>query len=468
MSATLNSQLFSKYFHQAPVLNIPGKTFPVQQIFLEEILERTGYVIECDSQFCRKISKKDEEQLMQELEYSDVRAQNTKPNVKQKDENLQLSEIMARYTDYSKQTCKTLFLMDPMKINPEMIEAILRYVVADDSHEWPRNGTILVFLPGLAEIQSVYDALLDSREFSTRAGKYQIIPLHSSLTSEEQSRVFRKAPAGMRKIVLSTNISETSITIDDCVFVVDCGQMKEKNFDSTRNMESLDTVWISKANANQRKGRAGRVMPGICIHLFTSHRYNYNMIQQPIPEIYRVPLESLLLQIKTLPNFNNISLNDVLEMSIEAPNEESVSSAIRRLQNLGALDMQECLTALGRHLSLLPVDVRIGKLILFGAIFQCLDSVLTIAACLSHKTPFVSPFSKRKEADARKRQFAIGNSDHLTMLNAYNVSSRFDFSCSVSHIFYYHCRNGEKSGSVASMLEIVMPTKITFLIRHWK
>jgi ATP-dependent RNA helicase DHX57 len=358
--------------------------------------------------------------------------------------------------------------MDPMKINPEMIEAILRYVVADDSHEWPRNGTILVFLPGLAEIQSVYDALLDSREFSTRAGKYQIIPLHSSLTSEEQSRVFRKAPAGMRKIVLSTNISETSITIDDCVFVVDCGQMKEKNFDSTRNMESLDTVWISKANANQRKGRAGRVMPGICIHLFTSHRYNYNMIQQPIPEIYRVPLESLLLQIKTLPNFNNISLNDVLEMSIEAPNEESVSSAIRRLQNLGALDMQECLTALGRHLSLLPVDVRIGKLILFGAIFQCLDSVLTIAACLSHKTPFVSPFSKRKEADARKRQFAIGNSDHLTMLNAYNVSSSFDFSCSVSHIFYYHCRNGEKSGSVASMLEIVMPTKITFLIRHWK
>lgn len=208
------------------------------------------------------------------------------------------------------------------------------------------------------------------------------------------------------------------MTIDDCVFVVDAGQQKEKHFDSNRNMESLETVWISRANASQRKGRAGRVMPGICIHLFTKHRHDNNILGQPIPEIHRIPLEQLLLRIKMLPNFEGLTLSSVLNQSIEPPNMENVQGAIKRLQNLGAFE-KENLTPLGSHLALLPVDVRIGKLMLFGAIFQCLDSILTICACLSHKSPFVSPFSKRNEADSKKRQFAIGNSDHLTTLNAY-------------------------------------------------
>lgn len=158
--------------------------------------------------------------------------------------------------------------MDPMKINPELIETILKFIV-DGENDWPRDGSILIFLPGLAEIQTIYDALTDSTEFSPRSGKYILVPLHSTLTSEEQALVFKKPSKGRRKIVLSTNIAETSVTIDDCVFVIDCGQMKEKRFDANRNMESLDLVWVSRANALQRKGRAGRVMPGVCIHLFT-------------------------------------------------------------------------------------------------------------------------------------------------------------------------------------------------------
>jgi ATP-dependent RNA helicase DHX57 len=138
-----------------------------------------------------------------------------------------------------------------------------------------------------------------------------------------------------------------------------------------------------------------------------------------VPEIHRVPLEQLLLRIKTLPNFQDMSLTDVLGGCVEPPTEENIMSAIERLQNVGALDLEENLTPLGHHLSTLPVDVRIGKLMLFGAIFQCLDSVLTIAASLSHKSPFVSPFSKRAEADKKKKQFAIVFSDHLTVLNAY-------------------------------------------------
>ena len=160
--------------------------------------------------------------------------------------------------------------MDPLKINPDLIETVLTYIV-EGEHSWPREGTILIFLPGLAEIQTIHDSLNDSPLFSPRAGKFLLVPLHSTLTNEEQALVFKKAPTGKRKIVLSTNIAETSVTIDDCVFVVDYGQMKEKRFDANRNMESLDLVWVSRANAMQRKGRAGRVMPGVCIHLFTKY-----------------------------------------------------------------------------------------------------------------------------------------------------------------------------------------------------
>lgn len=418
MSATLNAELFSKYFVKAPVLEIPGRTFPVEQFFLEDILERSKFVMEADSQFCKKLTKKEQEELMRELEFADVTAAGEPPGRSIRDESLKLPEVFCRFKDYSKATCKSIFLMDPFKVNPELIEAVLKYIVSDE-HSWPKEGSILIFLPGLAEIMTVYDALSDSREFSSRSGKYVIVPLHSTLSSAEQSLVFDRPPPGKRKIVLSTNVAETSVTIDDCVFVIDCGHMKEKRFDPNRNMESLELVWVSRANANQRKGRAGRVMPGVAIHLYSRHRYQNHFLAQPIPEIHRVPLEQLLLRVKTLPNFDDRTLEAVMKGVIEPPAEEGVSTAITRLQDVGAFDDQQSLTPLGVHLAALPVDVRIGKLMLFGAIFQCLDSVLTMAACLSHKSPFVAPFGKRNEADNRKKQFAVSNSDHLTVLNAY-------------------------------------------------
>uniref|UniRef100_A0A1Q3F577 RNA helicase n=1 Tax=Culex tarsalis TaxID=7177 RepID=A0A1Q3F577_CULTA len=421
MSATLNSNLFSSYFGDIPVLEIPGRTFPVEQLFLEDILERSGFVLEPDSPFCRKLRKGEEEQLLQELEYADVKAAQAAPAKSIKDENLKMADVFARYSEYSKTTCKTLYLMDPLRINPELIEHVLSFIVDPNAgHGWPQEGTMLIFLPGLAEIQTIHEALTDSRQFGPRGeGKYVLVPLHSTLTNEEQALVFKKAPKGKRKIVLSTNIAETSVTIDDCVFVLDCGQMKEKRFDSNRNMESLEVVWVSRANALQRKGRAGRVIAGVCIHLYTRPRFTNHILGQPVPEIHRIPLEPLLLRIKTLETLKDKSLKDVLMATIEPPSVENIDAAKKRLVDVGAFDLDEQLTPLGHHLATLPVDVRIGKLMLFGAIFQCLDSVLTIAACLSYKSPFVAPFSKRDEADSRKRQFAIANSDHLTMLNAY-------------------------------------------------
>ncbi|XP_034111914.1 putative ATP-dependent RNA helicase DHX57 [Drosophila albomicans] len=433
MSATLNASLFSNYFGGAPVLDIPGRTFPVQQLFLEDIVEASDFVMECDTKFCRKLKKKEQDVLQMELEFADVQASGEPPGQKIKDEKLTLAETYLRYADYSKTTCKSIYLMEPMLINPELIESVLKYIV-EGEHDWPREGSILIFLPGFQEIQTVHDALLDSSIFSPRAGKFVLVPLHSALSSEDQALVFKRAPPGKRKIVLSTNIAETSVTIDDCVFVIDCGLMKEKCFDSNRNMESLDLVWVSRANAKQRKGRAGRVMPGVCIHLYTSFRYHQHILAQPVPEIQRVPLEQIVLRIKTLQTFATRNTLSVLLETLEAPTEDSVLGALMRLRDVGALDAEDQLTPLGHHLAALPVDVRIGKLMLYGAIFQCLDSVLTIAACLGNKSPFVSPLNKRVEADKCKRNFALGNSDHLTVLNAYrkwlDVSKRGNYGAS--------------------------------------
>ncbi|XP_062529594.1 putative ATP-dependent RNA helicase DHX57 isoform X1 [Bombyx mori] len=422
MSATLNADLFSDYFGNVPVLEIPGRTFPVEQFFLEEIMDMTNYVLEENGQYSRKVKKGDKERridLETELETCDVRADSTEaPKLSIRDENLTIGQMIARYPKCSKITCKNMYLMDTEKINSELVEHVLNYIVNGD-HKWPREGAILIFLPGIQEIMSLYDQLVDSHTFSPKTGKYMLVPLHSTLSSEEQAQVFKKPREGVRKIVLSTNIAETSVTIDDCVFVVDCGRMKEKRFDSNRNMESLDLVWVSRANAKQRKGRAGRVMPGVCVHLYTSHRYHHHLLEQPVPEIHRVPLEQLVLKIKILPLFKDMSTHEVLGKTIEPPMKQNVDGALCRLQDVGALDKAFVLTALGKHLAALPVDVRIGKLMLFGAIFCCVDSALTMAAFLSHKSPFVAPFGKKGEADAKRREFACSNSDQLTTLKAY-------------------------------------------------
>ncbi|KAM9317170.1 putative ATP-dependent RNA helicase DHX57 [Gastrophryne carolinensis] len=432
MSATLNAELFSQYFNGCPVVHIPGRTFPVDQFFLEDAIAKTRYVLEETSPYCRSSKHssqeskrkkgKSYEELLGELEHDingTLKLQESRA-VKDSmpDQQLSFKELSTRYSGVSKSVVKTLSAMDLDKINLELIEALLEWIVNGD-HSYP-PGAVLVFLPGLAEIKMLYEQLQSNALFSNRRSKRCVIyPLHSSLSSEEQQAVFIRPQAGVTKIILSTNIAETSVTIDDIVYVIDSGKMKEKRYDSAKSMESLEETWVSRANAMQRKGRAGRVASGVCFHMFTSHHYEHQLLDQQPPELHRIPLEQLCLRIKILDMFSECRLETVMSRIIEPPRMESLHSSKLRLQDLGALTKQEKLTPLGYHLASLPVDVRIGKLMLFGAIFRSLDPALTIAASLAFKSPFVCPWDKKEEANKKKQEFAVANSDHLALLQAY-------------------------------------------------
>ncbi|XP_066172783.1 putative ATP-dependent RNA helicase DHX57 isoform X2 [Sylvia atricapilla] len=454
MSATLNAELFSQYFHSCPIINIPGRTFPVDQFFLEDVIALTRYVLEDSSPYRRKVKQEQngrhkrtafeevEEDLRRAglLETTDTMVRDSDP-----DQKLTLKQLLTRYKGVSKAVLKTMSVMDLDKVNLELIEALLEWIVTG-KHTYP-PGAVLIFLPGLAEIKMLYEQLQTNALFNNRHSKRCVVyPLHSSLSSEEQQSVFLRPPAGVTKIIISTNIAETSVTIDDVVYVIDSGKMKEKRYDPGKGMESLEDTFVSKANALQRKGRAGRVASGVCFHLFSSHHYHHQLVKQQLPEIQRVPLEQLCLRIKILEMFSEQSLHSVLSRLLEPPRTEALQASKARLRDLGALTPDEKLTPLGYHLASLPVDVRIGKLMLFGTIFRCLDPALTIAASLAFKSPFVSPWDKREEANKKKLEFAVGNSDYLALLQAYK-----GWRLSIkegSQASYNYCRENFLSGRV--------------------
>ncbi|TPX37466.1 hypothetical protein SmJEL517_g00761 [Synchytrium microbalum] len=313
------------------------------------------------------------------------------------------------------------------------------------------NRGILVFLPGYEEISTLREGLLDNAfvRNATQNGRY-VLPVHGSLSSADQARAFERPAENAVKIVIATNVAETSITIDDIVYVIDCGKMKETRFDPSKGMASLEACWVSKANATQRRGRAGRVSTGSCFHLFTSHRFEHQLLAQQDPEIKRTPLEQLCLRIKVLP-FLSGKVADILSKIIEPPSVEGVAHAVSTLRVLRALNKDESLTPLGFHLAKLPVDVRIGKLILFGSIFGCLDRVLTIAAALSHQSPFMAPFEKRDIAGERKKGFSLGSSDHLTVLVAYEEWIKARQSGKDKDFLWYNFLSGKTLSMIAGI-----------------
>ncbi|KAJ6891046.1 ATP-dependent RNA helicase DHX36 isoform X2 [Populus alba x Populus x berolinensis] len=314
----------------------------------------------------------------------------------------------ADFKEYSSQTRESLSCWNPDSIGFNLVEYLLCNICENE-----RPGAVLVFMTGWDDISSLKDKL-QAHPFLGDPSRVLLLACHGSMASSEQRLIFDEPEEGVRKIVLATNIAETSITINDIVFVLDCGKAKESSYDALNNTPCLLPSWISKVSAQQRRGRAGRVQPGECYHLYPRCVYDA-FAEYQLPEILRTPLQSICLQIKSLKLG---SLSDFLSRALQSP-ELLVQNAIEYLKIIGALDQNENLTVLGRYLTMLPVEPKLGKMLVLGAILNCLDPVLTVVAGLSVRDPFLMPLDKKDLAEAAKSQFSSDYSDHLALVRAY-------------------------------------------------
>ncbi|XP_008451835.2 DExH-box ATP-dependent RNA helicase DExH6 isoform X3 [Cucumis melo] len=301
-------------------------------------------------------------------------------------------------------------------VDVRLLEQLLGKICLDS-----KEGAILVFLPGWDDISKTRERLSINPLFKD-ASKFLIISLHSMVPSKEQKKVFRRPPPGCRKIILSTNIAETAITIDDVVYVIDSGWMKEKSYDPYSNVSTFQSSWISKASAKQREGRAGRCQPGICYHLYSKFRAS-SLPDFQVPEIKRMPIEELCLQVKLLDP--NCKIEVFLQKTLDPPVFDTIRNAILVLQDIGALSLDEKLTELGKKLGSLPVHPVTSKMLIFAILMNCLDPALTLACALDYKDPFTLPMlpSERKKAAAAKAELASlygGHSDQLAVVAAFN------------------------------------------------
>ncbi|KAK8017469.1 hypothetical protein PG993_013795 [Apiospora rasikravindrae] len=370
MSATLDAATFRDYFTceslSVGLVEISGRTYPVDDYYLDDIIRMTDFKLEYGRH------------------YDDTPVDSDKST----DPVNKIIQKLGSRINYS-------LLAETTKA----IDASL--------YDSNKKGGILIFLPGVMEINRTVNEL-------KAISSLHVLPLHASLDTREQRRVFTSPPPGKRKVVVATNVAETSITIDDIVAVIDTGKVKETSYDPQNNMRKLEETWASRAACKQRRGRAGRVQAGICYKMYTA-KLEQQMAERPEPEIRRVALEQLCLSVRAM---GTTDVAGFLARTPTPPTTSAVEGAIKLLQRMGALDGEE-LTSLGQQLAMIPADLRCGKLMVYGSIFGCLDEAVTIAAILSTKSPFLSPPDKRDLAKEARMRFAKGDGDLLTDLRGF-------------------------------------------------
>ncbi|VDK72410.1 unnamed protein product [Litomosoides sigmodontis] len=285
-------------------------------------------------------------------------------------------------------------------------------------------GDILVFLTGQEEIDTSCEVLYERmKSLGPDVPELIILPVYGALPSEMQTRIFEPAPPGSRKVVIATNIAETSLTIDGIYYVVDPGFVKQKIYNPKSGMDSLVVTPISQAQAKQRAGRAGRTGPGKCYRLYTERAYRDEMLPTPVPEIQRTNLASTLLQLKAM------GINNLIDFDfMDAPPVEAMITALTQLHTLSALDNDGLLTRLGRRMAEFPLEPSLAKLLIMSVDLCCSDEVLTIVSMLSVQNVFYRPKDKQEIADQKKAKFHQPEGDHLTLLAVYNSWKHHHFS----------------------------------------
>ncbi|KAJ3608168.1 hypothetical protein NHX12_025218 [Muraenolepis orangiensis] len=277
-------------------------------------------------------------------------------------------------------------------------------------------GDVLVFLTGQEEIDTACEILYERmKSLGPDVPELIILPVYSALPSEMQTRIFDPAPLGSRKVIIATNIAETSLTIDGVYYVVDPGFVKQIVYNSKTGIDQLVVTPISQAQAKQRSGRAGRTGPGKCYRLYTERAYRDEMLTTNVPEIQRTNLASTVLSLKAM------GINDLLAFDfMDSPPMETLIMAMEQLYTLGALDDEGLLTRLGRRMAEFPLEPMLCKMLIMSVHLGCSEEMLTIVSMLSVQNIFYRPKDKQPQADQKKAKFFQLEGDHLTLLAVYN------------------------------------------------
>ncbi|XP_017007074.2 uncharacterized protein [Drosophila takahashii] len=377
MSATMDLQALSDYFGQASVMDVEGRGFGVRIYHLEDILSETGYMTPRMEEYLGELTGDE-----------------------------QPGELLAAY--YNGRT-----IIDP-DIDNDLIISLLELLLRTGD-----SGAVIVYLPGYNDMTELMDRLY------TALSRYpiKILLLHSQVDNNEQRKVFRVYQGVRLKIILSTNIGQTSITIPDLLYVIDAGRAKMMTYDPITDASQLCSTWISQADAQQRAGRAGRLRYGICYRLFDSDRLA-RMPLYTIPEIMRRTLDEICLLTKVAAP--EARIDKFLALALDPPQPEAVLQAIAKLQLLGVLrEADETITPLGRIIAELPLSVQLGKCLVYSVYYRCLGSMTIIAAYHSVRDPFVLNTKSGGggggggQQNARLQFAGDGMSDSLAALQLY-------------------------------------------------
>ncbi|MBC7697003.1 MAG: ATP-dependent RNA helicase HrpA [Bacteroidia bacterium] len=378
-SATIDADRFSQHFNGAPVIEVSGRTYPVEIRYrpLGKAGFRAREVAEADN---AQFDMDDDTDLMSENLLGIPRKAKTEARWLEEDDEEEAIE-----------------------------EAILD--AADDLLR-QGDGDILVFLPGEREIRDTAEHLRKYQGRSTKLKHIEVLPLFARLSIEDQQKIFR--PHSSRRIVLATNVAETSLTVPGIKYVIDAGLARMNRYSTRAKVEQLQIEKISQAAAKQRSGRCGRVSSGICIRLYSEDDFN-GRPEFTEPEILRSSLASVILRMAAL------RLGDVTEFPfIEAPSSRLVTDGYQLLQELGAVDSRRQITETGLQLAKLPLDPRVGRMILAAKRESCLNEILIIASVLSIQDPRERPMDKREAADNAHAKFAGEGSDFMSYLKLWD------------------------------------------------
>ncbi|XP_078181009.1 pre-mRNA-splicing factor ATP-dependent RNA helicase DEAH1-like [Carex rostrata] len=312
-------------------------------------------------------------------------------------------------------------------------------------------GDILVFLTGQEEIETLDEILKHrTRGLGTKISELIICPIYANLPTELQAKIFEPTPEGARKVVLATNIAETSLTIDGIKYVVDPGFCKIKSYNPRTGMESLLINPISKASANQRAGRSGRTGPGKCFRLYTAYNYFHDLEDNTVPEIQRTNLANVVLTLKSL------GIHDLVNFDfMDPPPSEALLRALEQLFALNALNVKGELTKTGRRMAEFPLDPMLSKMIVASEKYKCSDEIISVAAMLSvGNSIFYRPKDKQVHADNARMNFNTGNvGDHIALLNVYNSWKDTDFSTQWCYENYIQVRSMKRARDIRDQLE---------------